>query len=174
MLKLPWTPKPRTASLEELREQLANAKASHAEALKATGSAQATFDDAGDTSAEKALTAARAAEQSASEHLARAQRLASAAEARRKAEERAELEREATDLESELGAPDPEEVRLVAAEVAAYTAAVTARLDRYVHNQARIDRKRRLHGIRRQLGHDAQDLQLHSVNPEPNHAPVAE
>ncbi|HEY4158681.1 MAG TPA: hypothetical protein VGM29_11315 [Polyangiaceae bacterium] len=101
-MKLPWTPAPRTASLEELREQLSNAKATHADAQKATSSAQAAFDDAGDPSAEKALLAARGTEQSIGEHLARAERLFAAADAARRAEERAELERKRDDLASKL------------------------------------------------------------------------
>lgn len=174
MLRLPWTPKPRTASLEELREQLANAKASHADAQKATASAQAVFDDSGDASAEKALLAARAAEQSAGEHLARAERLADAAETQRKAEQRADLEREAAKLTAELAAPDPEEARLVAEEAAAYEKAVNVRLARRANNESRVERMWRLQHISRELGGESRSLYHHEANPEPSHVPVGE
>lgn len=99
-MKFPWTPKPRTAPLAELIEQVANAKTSLEAALSATKSAEIAFDDAGDASAEKALIAARAAEQSAFEHLGRAERLVAAANDQRKAEERAKLNARRAELEA--------------------------------------------------------------------------
>jgi len=101
----PWSLKPRTASLEELREQLGNARASYESAQAATQSAQTVFDDAGEASAEKALLAARSAEQSAAEHLGRAERLVEAAENQRKAEERARLKARRAELEAQTSFP---------------------------------------------------------------------
>lgn len=173
-MKLPWTPKPRTASLEELREQLANAKATHVDAQTATHSAQVAFDDAGDPSAEKALLAARAAEQSASEHLARAERLAAAAEEKRKAEERTELERQATEIETKLNDGNPESARLAQVMARQLLEFSNTRAESRANLVARQQLRSQLDSIRVQLGAPMRTVYGHEFDVEPLHQPVAE
>jgi len=104
-MKFPWSPKPRNAPLDELREQLTNARSAYQSAQAATQAAQIAFDDDGAATAEKALLAARSAEQSAAEHLARAERLVGAAEAQRAADERARLQKKRAELEAKTTLP---------------------------------------------------------------------
>src|SRR6478735_7632365 len=104
-MKFPWSPKPRNAPLDELREQLTNARTAYQSAQAATQAAQTAFDDDGAASAEKALLGARSAENSAAEHLARAERLISAAEAQRAAEERSRLQAKRAELEVKTTLP---------------------------------------------------------------------
>lgn len=152
--QLPWSPKPRTAPLEELREQLANARSSHAAAQAATEGAQTVFDDTGEASAEKALLAARSAEQSAAEHLGRAARLVEAAEGQGRAEERAHLQARRAELEAKttlpalLAACDPD-FRRAADALVAFADARVALAKRSVEFAAL---ERELEGVAQALG----------------------
>ncbi|MEO7037659.1 MAG: hypothetical protein ABI548_27120 [Polyangiaceae bacterium] len=170
-MKLPWTPKPRNASLEELREQLAHATVTHADAQRATASAQAAFDDAGDTTAEKALTTARAAEQSAGEHLARAQRLAAAAEGQRQADERAELQRKRDELAAKVSraAVTAAGADLAAAEAQARRAVVDIVSERLALADTFRVTQRELHMVLVQLGEPAvtADEASYAASPMP-------
>ena len=172
--QLPWSLKPPTAPLKELREQLANAQASYEAAQAATQTAQVAFDDAGDDGAQKALDTAEIAEKKAKAHVGRAERLVEAAENQRKAEERAALEREAQALEEELSAKNAEDEQLVRAEVAGYLAAAEARAARHDRSAALIGRAHRLQAIRGELGLDSRALLAHQLDAEPPHHVVAE
>jgi len=153
-MRFPWAPKPRSAPLDELREQLANAQASHESAKAATQAAQTVFDDAGEPGAEKALLAARNAEQSAAEHLGRAERLVEAAESQRRAEERARLQARRTELEAKTALPallaacDPD-FRRAADALVAFADARIVLARRAVEFQAL---ERELEGIAQTLG----------------------
>ena len=133
-----WKPKPRTATLEELKQQLSEATTAQAEAQRAVESAQRAFDDDGAEASAKGLARAREAADLASEHVARAKRLLAAAEATKAAEDRAELERRRATIRSQVS-DQTKDRELEAAEVRAFVAVVEARLARRRHNQRRFE-----------------------------------
>jgi hypothetical protein len=145
--------RPRTATVEELREQLEHAAKAYEDATVAVESAQQSFDDSGSDAAAKSLTAARDVARFAGEHRDRARRILDEAEAKRAVEERAALQAKHDALKAELDAPDKVDADLEEQEAGGYVAAFKVRAARWEHFQQRAAKRQQLQIMSHALGY---------------------
>jgi hypothetical protein len=143
MFNLASLVRPKTAPVEDQRDQLARLKEAHAAAQRAVQEAQEAFDLEGTPATQKALAKAQEAEREAADYLGRAQRNLQAAEAVRAAAERETKEQQAKELRAQL-ADNRVAAQLIEAESKAWLGVVRAQLARLEHHDERRDLQRQL------------------------------
>lgn len=167
-MKLPWT-KPAAASLDELREQLDEARKANAEAQEGVAQALAAFDADPTDAAAKALSKAREHADVMREHLGRAERLFKAAEERAAEERRKALQAKRVELDKTLAAPAlaAERAPLENEEIDLLVKLAIVRARRRELERQIVSRQHRLRTVREELGETVGPLMAPSFDPSP-------
>jgi hypothetical protein len=172
-MKFSFLPKPKEATVPDLRHQLSAAQDAHQAAQDAVSAAELALDEAPSDLALKALRRAREAETEAADLVAHCRRMLAAGEEREAAAEQERLRARLADIEADHARGREQITGLTAAEADAFSAVADARLRRRRHLEGLRELRAEMRRIRLALGETPEDMPLRDLDVDPPLGPVA-